>query len=218
MKFRKVAVLGGYGNMGSDIVRTIAQAGLEVLLYEDNLELAQMGKSKLDKTFQKLIKKGKISAQVKQNMLNRITVCDNYEAMFDVDLVIEAVFDNAQLTGDIFKKLDGIVKYETLLASDTWSQSLTEIASATNRPDKVIGIHFINPVPFMKRVELEEGWATSEDTYQASVDFCEQIGKKVRHGWRKCVLSPYLNRNSHSSSCLNHKVIVSTNIPECALG
>ena len=150
-------------------------------------------------------------------MLNLITVCDNYEAMFDVDLVIEAVFDNAQLTGDIFKKLDRIVKYETLLASDTWSQSLTEIGSATNRPDKIIGIHFINPVPFMKRVELEEGWATSEDTYQASVDFCEQIGKKVRHGWRRCVLSPYLNRYSHSSSCLNHEVIVSTNIHECAL-
>ncbi len=192
MKFEKVAVLGGAGNLGADIVRTIAQAGLEVLIYESNLELAQRGKAKLDKIYQKLVDKGKISAQVKLTILDRIVVCDSYEAMIDVDLVIEAVFENTQLTADVFRQLDEIVKYDTLFASDTWSRSLTEIGSATQRPDKVIGLHFFNPVPFMKRVELEMGWETSEDTYQASVDFCEQIGKKVRYGWRRCVL-PYLN-------------------------
>jgi len=199
MKFEKVAVLGGAGNMGADIVRTIAQAGFEVLIYESNLELAQKGKLKLEKIYQKLVDKGKISVQVKQNILDRIAVCDSYEAMIDVDLVIEAVFENAQLTADIFRQLDEIVKDDTLLASDTWSQSLTEIGSATKRPDKIIGLHFFNPVPFMKRVELEMGWATSEDTYQASVDFCEQIGKKVRYGWRRCVL-PYLNCNENQLS------------------
>ncbi|MHB8075749.1 3-hydroxyacyl-CoA dehydrogenase family protein [Desulfosporosinus fructosivorans] len=179
MEFRKVAVLGGAGTMGSGIVQTIAQAGIEVLLFETNLEVAQKGKTKLDKVVQKLVDKGKVSAQDKINMLDRIVLCDNYQAMADVDLVIEAVFENIQLKKDIFKQLDEILKPEALLASNTSALSLTEIASATKRQDKVIGLHFFNPVPVMKLVELVMGLATSEETYQASVVFCEQISKKV---------------------------------------
>ena len=179
MEFKKVAVLGGAGTMGSGIVQTIAQAGIEVLLFETNLEVAQKGKTKLDKVMQKLVDKGKVTTQEKQNMLSKIVLCDNYQAMADVDLVIEAVFENIQLKRDIFKQLDEIVKPETLLASNTSALSLTEIASATKRPDKVIGLHFFNPVPVMKLVELVMGLATSEETYQAFVAFCEQIGKKV---------------------------------------
>jgi len=179
MEIKKVAVLGGAGTMGSGIVQTIAQAGIEVLLFETNLEVAQKGKTKLDKVVQKLVDKGKVTAQDKQNMLDRIVLCDNYEVMADVDLVIEAVFENIQLKRDIFKRLDEIVKPEALLASNTSALSLTEIGSATKRPDKVIGLHFFNPVPVMKLVELVMGLATSEETYQASVAFCEQIGKKV---------------------------------------
>lgn len=200
MEFKKVAVLGGAGTMGCDIVQTIAQAGIEVLIFETNLELAQKVKTKLEKVFQKLVDRGKLSAQDKQNMLDRIVLCANYEAMADVDLVIEAVFENIQATRDIFKQLDEIVKPETVLASNTSALSLTEIGSATNRPDKVIGLHFFNPVPVMKRVELEMGWATSEETYQASVVFCEQIGKKVRYGWRRCVLGSSLNFNNDLQS------------------
>ncbi len=179
MEFKKVAVIGGAGTMGSGIVQTIAQAGIEVLLFETNLEVAQKGKTKLDKVVQKLVDKGKVSAQDKLNMFDRIVLCDNYQAMADVDLVIEAVFENIQLKRDIFKQLDEIVKPEALLASNTSALSLTEIASATKRPDKIIGMHFFNPVPVMKLVELVMGLETSEQTYQASTAFCEQIGKKV---------------------------------------
>ncbi|MCO5387755.1 3-hydroxybutyryl-CoA dehydrogenase [Desulfosporosinus sp.] len=179
MEFKKAAVIGGAGTMGSGIVQTIAQAGIKVLLFETNLEVAQKGKIKLDKVVQKLVDKGKVSAQDKQNMLDRIILCDNYQAMADVDLVIEAIFENIQLKKDIFKQLDEIVKPEAILASNTSALSLTEIASATKRPDKVIGLHFFNPVPVMKLVELVMGLATSEETYQASAAFCEQIGKKV---------------------------------------
>ncbi|HBP65233.1 MAG TPA: 3-hydroxybutyryl-CoA dehydrogenase, partial [Desulfosporosinus sp.] len=97
MEFKKVAVIGGAGTMGSGIVQTIAQAGIEVLLFETNLEVAQKGKTKLDKVVQKLVDKGKVSAQDKLNMFDRIVLCDNYQAMADVDLVIEAVFENIQL-------------------------------------------------------------------------------------------------------------------------
>ncbi|SHI00425.1 3-hydroxyacyl-CoA dehydrogenase family protein [Desulfosporosinus lacus] len=179
MEFKKAAVIGGAGTMGSGIVQTIAQAGIQVLLFETNLEVAQKGKTKLDKVVQKLVDKGKVSAQDKQNMLDKIILCDNYQAMADVDLVIEAVFENIQLKKEIFKQLDEIVKPEAILASNTSALSLTEIASATKRPDKVIGLHFFNPVPVMKLVELVMGLATSEETYQASAAFCEQIGKKV---------------------------------------
>ena len=179
MEFRKVAVLGGAGTMGSGIVQTIAQAGVDVLLFETNLEMAQKGKAKLDKVVQKLVDKGKVTVQDKQNMLDRIVLCDNYQAMADVDLVIEAVYENIQLKRDIFKQLDELVKPEALLSSNTSALSLTEIGSATKRPDKVIGLHFFNPVPVMKLVELVMGLTTSEETYQASVAFCEQIGKKA---------------------------------------
>lgn len=178
MNFNKVAVLGGAGTMGSGIVQTVAQAGIEVLLFETNLAVAEQGKAKLDKVLQKLVEKGKLSAEKKQNILDKIVLCDNYQSMADVDLVIEAVFENIELKKEIFKQLDEIVKPEAILGSNTSALSLTEIAGVTKRPDKVIGLHFFNPVPVMKLVELVMGLATSEETYQAAVAFCDQIGKQ----------------------------------------
>ncbi|MDA8235043.1 MAG: 3-hydroxybutyryl-CoA dehydrogenase [Clostridia bacterium] len=178
MKFNKVAVLGGAGTMGSGIVQTVAQAGIEVLLFETNLEIAEKGKAKLDKVLGKLVEKGKLTADAKQSILDRIILCDNYEAMADVDLVIEAVFENMDLKKKIFKTLDETLKPEAILASNTSALSVTEIASATKRPEQVIGLHFFNPVPVMKLVELVMGLSTSEETYRASVDFCQQIGKE----------------------------------------
>ncbi len=178
MEIKRVAVLGGAGTMGSGIVQTIAQAGIEVLLFETDLKVAQKGKSKLEKVVQKLVEKGKVSVQEKQNMLDRVVLCDNYQAMADVDLVVEAVFENMQLKKEIFKQLDEVIKPEAILASNTSALSLTEIASSTKRPEKVIGLHFFNPVPVMKLVELVMGLATSEEIYQAAAAFCEQIGKK----------------------------------------
>lgn len=179
MRFNKVAVLGGAGTMGSGIVQVVAQAGIKVLLFETNLEVAEKGKVKLDKVLQKLVEKGKLSAQDKQSLLDRITLCDNYQAMADVDLVIEAVFENMQLKKTIFKKLDEIVQPDAILASNTSALSVTEIAAVTKRPDKVIGLHFFNPVPVMKLVELVMGLTTGEETYQAAAAFCEQIGKQT---------------------------------------
>ncbi|MDA8233762.1 MAG: 3-hydroxybutyryl-CoA dehydrogenase [Clostridia bacterium] len=178
MNFNKVAVIGGAGTMGIGIVQIVAQAGIEVLLFETKLEVGEKGKARLDKTLQKLVEKGKLSADKKQNILDKVVLCDKYQELADVDLVIEAVYENIQLKKDIFKQLDEIVKSETILASNTSALSVTEIASATKRPEKVIGLHFFNPVPVMKLVELVMALTTSEETYQASVDFCKQIGKE----------------------------------------
>lgn len=177
MNFNKVAVLGGAGTMGSGIVQTVAQAGIEVLLFETNLTAAEKGKAKIEKVLQKLVEKGKISVEKKQGILDKIVLCDNYQSMADADLVIEAVFENLELKKQIFSQLDEIVKPEAILASNTSALSLTEIGGVTKRPDKVIGLHFFNPVPVMKLVELVMGLATSEETHQAAAAFCEQIGK-----------------------------------------
>ncbi len=178
MSFNKVAVIGGAGTMGIGIVQTVAQAGIEVLLFETKMEVGEKGKARLNKTLQKLVEKGKISEEKKQDIIDKIVLCDNYQDMADVDLVIEAVYENIQLKKDIFKQLDEIVKPETILATNTSALSVTEIASAAKRPERVIGLHFFNPVPVMKLVELVMGLATSEETYQAGVDFCKQIGKE----------------------------------------
>lgn len=179
MEFKKVAVLGGAGTMGTGIVQTIAQAGIEVLLLETNMEAAQKGKDKLDKIVQKLVEKDKLSDREKQKMFDRIILSDNFQAIADVDLVIEAVFENMQLKKELFKWLDSIVKQEAILASNTSALSLTEIGSVTKRPDKVIGLHFFNPVPVMKLVEIVMGLQTSEETFQTVSAFCERVGKKV---------------------------------------
>lgn len=178
MEFKKIAVLGGAGTMGIGIVQVCAQAGIQVLLFETSKEIANKGKVKLDKTLQKLVEKGKMSDTDKQATLDRVVLCDNYQDMVDVDMVIEAIFENLQLKQDIFGQLDKICKPETILATNTSSLSVTEIASATQRPEKFIGLHFFNPVPLMKLVELVMGLSTSEETYQAAYDFCKQIGKK----------------------------------------
>lgn len=177
MNFNKVAVLGGAGTMGSGIVQTVAQAGIEVLLLETNLAAAEGGKAKVDNVLQKLVNKGKLSTDKKQDILDKIILSDDYQSTANADLVIEAVFENMELKKEIFKQLDEIVKPEAILASNTSALSLTEMASVTKRPDKVIGLHFFNPVPLMKLVELVMGLATGEETYQVAAAFCEQIGK-----------------------------------------
>lgn len=178
MKFSKIAVLGGAGTMGIGIVQVAAQAGIQVLLFETSKEVGTKGKAKLDKTLQKLVDKGKMADNNKQAIMDRVVICDNYQDMVDVDMVIEAIFENLELKRQIFSQLDDICKPETIFATNTSSLSVTEIAAATRRPDRFIGLHFFNPVPLMKLVEIVMGLSTSEETYQAAYQFCEQIGKK----------------------------------------
>lgn len=178
MKFTKVAVVGGSGTMGNGIVQTVAQAGITTYLVEMNMEVAEKGKARLDKALDRLVQKSKITEERKQEILGNIVLCDKYEDIADVDIVIEAIFENIDLKKEIFAKLDAICKPETILASNTSSLSITEIAAATKRPDKCIGFHFFNPVPLMPLVELITGLFCSEETYKASEELCVQIGKK----------------------------------------
>lgn len=179
MKVGVVAVVGGGGTMGSGIVQTVAQAGLTVLLIEQDLEIAKKGREKIGGVIRKLVERGKLSKEDGEAIAGRIHPCGALEDAAKADLVIEAVYENIELKKDLFRRLDGIVKPDVILASNTSALSITELGSATTRPDKVIGLHFFNPAPVMKLVEVVMGLKTSEETYQRAVEFCSRIGKET---------------------------------------
>lgn len=161
--------------MGTGIVQTFAQAGIEVTMRE---RTPGKGMSKIVKSLDRLVQKGKMTEEEKDRILGNIKSAQELEAAKDADLVIEAAVEELNLKKELFAELDKICKPETILATNTSSLSITEIASVTNRPDKVIGMHFFNPVPLMKLVEVIKGIATSQETRDKIFEIAEQVGKK----------------------------------------
>jgi len=172
----KIMVLGA-GTMGAGIVQNAAASGIEVVLRDIKQEFVDNGIKGITKNLSKLVEKGKMEATEKDAILGRIVGTVDMAAAKDVDLVIEAAIEIMDIKKSIFKELDDICKPECILASNTSALSLTEIASATGRPDKVIGMHFFNPVPAMKLVEIIRGAATSQATYDAIKDLSLSMGK-----------------------------------------
>lgn len=172
----KVFVVGA-GTMGSGIVQAFAQNGVEVYLNDIKEEFIERGYNNIVKNITKLVEKGKISEEVKNNILNSIHKSINIEDAKDCDLVIEAIIEDMKAKKELFKRLDEICSEKTVLASNTSSLSITEIAAATNRPDKVIGMHFFNPAPVMKLIEIIRGIATSDETFEKIKEISIKIGK-----------------------------------------
>lgn len=170
----KVFVLGS-GTMGTGIVQTFAQSGVEVTMRE---RTPGKGMKIINKGLDKLVQKGKMTEEEKERILGNIKSAQNLEDAKDADLIIEAAVEELHLKKELFSELDKICKPEAILATNTSSLSITEIASATNRPDKVIGMHFFNPVPVMKLVEVIKGMATSQETRDKIFQLSEQVGKK----------------------------------------
>ncbi|MDW7663031.1 MAG: 3-hydroxybutyryl-CoA dehydrogenase, partial [Bacillota bacterium] len=173
----KIGVLGA-GTMGSGIVQTLAQNGFEVVMRDIDSAMLEKGKSGIEKAFQKLVSKEKMTMEQMDNAMGRITTAVELEAIKDCALIIEAATENMGLKKKIFKELDEFVNPEAILATNTSSLSITEIAAATNRPELVIGMHFFNPVPVMKLVEVIKGIATSEETTEMVLDMSRKLGKE----------------------------------------
>ncbi len=172
----KVCVIGT-GTMGNGIAQTFAQAGHEVLLKgRSEASLARAHKA-IEKSLSKMVEKGKMEAAVKAEIEARITDTMVYEDCKDADLVVEVIAEDMATKLDIFKTLDAICKPEAILATNTSSLSITEIAAATSRPENVIGMHFFNPVPMMKLVEVIKGQLTSEEVHNRVVALAAEIGK-----------------------------------------
>lgn len=176
MEIKKIMVVGS-GQMGSGIAQVMAQNGYDVILNDIKEEFVQKGLDKISKQLDRDVQKQRRTEEEKQEILNRFTLSTDYKDAADVQLVIEAATENKKIKLDIFKQLGEIAPAETILASNTSSLSITEIARATNRPDKVIGMHFFNPVPVMKLVEVNRALTTSKETADAIQELSGKIGK-----------------------------------------
>lgn len=173
----KIFVIGA-GTMGAGIVQAFAQKGYEVIVRDIKDEFVERGINGINKSLSKLVTKGKMTEEDKEAILERITGTTDLALAADCDLVIEAAVENMEIKKSIFSELDRICKESAILASNTSSLSITEVASATKRPDKVIGMHFFNPAPVMKLVEIIRGMATSKETFEAVKEISTAIGKE----------------------------------------
>jgi 3-hydroxybutyryl-CoA dehydrogenase len=177
-EIRKVAVIGA-GTMGNGIVHVFAQRGYGTTMIDVRADALERARSVIAGNMDRQIKKGALSEEDKQAALGRIRTAGSLSAAEDADLVVEAATENRDLKFNIFEELDRIAPPAAILATNTSSISITEIAGRTRRPDKVIGMHFMNPVPVMQLVEIIRGLATSEETTRTVVATAEALGKTV---------------------------------------
>lgn len=176
MTIQHVFVIGA-GQMGSGIAQVCAQAGYEVVLNDINEQAISRGLSVITKNLTRDVEKGRKTEEEKDVILQRIQTSLSIDDAQHAHLVIEAAVENMEIKQMIFKKLDAIAPEDTILATNTSSLPITEIAAVTNRPEKVIGMHFMNPVPVMKLVEIIRGLATSDETYEAVAQMTAKLGK-----------------------------------------
>jgi 3-hydroxybutyryl-CoA dehydrogenase len=176
MEIKTLGVVGA-GQMGSGIAQVAAASGLSVIMHDIKDEFVERGFSVIEKSLERMVKKEKISEQDKEEILGRIEGTTSLEDMGKADFVVEAATENEALKLQIFTDLDQYCREGVILSSNTSSISITKIAGATKRPEKVIGMHFMNPVPMMKLVEIINGLATSAETFEATRDLSLKMGK-----------------------------------------
>ena len=176
MTFRKIGVVGA-GTMGNGIAQAFAQAGFDVVMSDVAQAALERAMNTISGSYDRLIKKEKMTTEQKAAALARIQTATDLAALKDSDLIIEAATENLDLKLKIFRQLDGLAKADAVIASNTSSISITKLAASTQRPDKVIGMHFFNPVPLMALVELIRGLQTSDATYAAVEEVSKAVGK-----------------------------------------
>jgi len=176
MNIQKVMVLGS-GLMGSGIAQVCAQSGIQVILTDIFKNALEKALKNIDWSVGKFIEKGRVSEN-KETIMARIITDSDYDAGADADLAIEAVFENVELKLKLFKKIDEVCGSKTLIASNTSAIPISELAAVTQRPEKVLGLHFFSPVPMMQAVEVIKGIETSDATARVGSDFIKQIGKE----------------------------------------
>lgn len=176
MQIKTVGVVGA-GTMGHGIAQVFAQAGFDVRLVDIPRPMLDRAETQIRASLAKFVEKGKLSVSDRDSALGRLRMSTALEDLVDADYIVEAIVENADAKRDLFKRLDGMTAPETILASNTSSISITLIGAATTRPDKVLGMHFMNPVPLMTLVELIRGQATSDATMAAATDLCRSLGK-----------------------------------------
>ena len=176
MTIKTVGVIGA-GTMGNGIAQVFAQAGFRVTLVDVAQPMLDRARAAIEKSLAKFVEKQKLSAADRDAALGRLTTTSTLDRLVDADYVVEAIVEDAAAKRALFTSLDAIVKGEVILASNTSSISITLIGAATSRPDKVLGMHFMNPVPIMTLVEMIRGQATSAESMQIASELCVKLGK-----------------------------------------
>ncbi len=178
MAVRTIGVIGA-GQMGAGIAQVAAQAGLDVILNDISKELVDRGTNGISRNLDRMIERGRFKPEERDRVLRRIEPSTKIEDLARADFVVEAVVENEDVKIGLLQKLDRVCPPEVILASNTSSISITRMGARTNRADRVIGMHFMNPVPAMKLVEIIRGLATSEDTFLTTRTLAEQLGKNT---------------------------------------
>ena len=167
----------GAGTMGHGIAQVSAQSGYEVILVDAAPEALERGRTQIGKGYERLVSKGKLAAEERDQALGRLTTSGDLGALVAADLVVEAVVERLEVKTKVLSELDRICRPEAILATNTSSISITKLAGATSRPEKVIGMHFMNPVPVMQLIEVIRGLATSQETWDAVEAASRKMGK-----------------------------------------
>jgi len=176
MEIKKVGVVGA-GTMGNGIAQVLAAVGCDVVMRDIKDEFVERGLANIDRFLAKSVEKGKLEASAKKAILGRIKGTTEMGDLAGCDFVVEAVLEVMDLKREVFAKLDEVCRPEVVLATNTSSMSITSIAAATKRPDKVVGMHFFNPVPIMKLCEVIRGHATSDETVAVTTELAQRVGK-----------------------------------------
>lgn len=176
MEVKKIVVIGA-GQMGSGIAQVCAQSGYDVLLQDINQDAVDQGINSIHALLTRSVEKGRITDVEKDGTLSRLNTSTDLGDVYEADLVIEAVIENLDVKKELFQQLDNIVPAHTILATNTSSLPITEIAAVTNRPEKVIGMHFMNPVPIMKLVEIIRALQTDDETYEKIEHVTKELNK-----------------------------------------
>ncbi len=178
VEIKKVGVIGA-GQMGSGIAHVCALAGFDVTLSDISMEKIESGLASINGNMVRQVQKNQITEEVRTSALDKISPAVELDLLSDVDLVIESAVENEQIKRKIFSQLCPLLKPEAILATNTSSISITRLAASTDRPERFIGIHFMNPVPLMELVELVRGIATADETFDASKQFVDRLDKKT---------------------------------------
>ena len=176
LNLKKIGVVGA-GTMGNGIAQVFAQAGFDVRLVDASSGALDRARATIEKSLSKLVEKSRLTTEERDAALSHLTTGVNIDALSDVDYVVEAVFEDAQAKREIFARLDQLTRPDVVLSSNTSSISITTLGAATNRPDRVLGMHFMNPVPLMALVELIRGQATSAQTMMTATELCIRLNK-----------------------------------------
>jgi 3-hydroxybutyryl-CoA dehydrogenase len=176
MQVQRVGVVGA-GTMGNGIAQVFTQSGFEVRLVDSSDSALERARGAIEKSLAKFVEKGRITAGERDNALGRLTTSTSLDMLRDVDFAVEAIFEDLQAKREVFARLDQITRPDVILSSNTSSISITVLGAATTRPSRVLGMHFMNPVPLMSLVELIRGQATSAESMLVATELCMRLNK-----------------------------------------